>query len=95
MKFSKNQIFAATAIVLLSFLSILSVEAFHHHGEMESNDDCSICSFQLTSSHAPSLPQPPLLLPFVVVFALFVFSLLFTRIVVVSARGRSPPQILL
>ncbi len=84
--------------MFVAFLSVLAAEAFHHHDDgPENHDDCSLCSWQLTTSQAPSAPAPPVLGYFVSLFFIVVsFTPLFVPAVVSSLNsGRSPPSILL
>lgn len=91
----KISIFLACS-ALAAFLAILTIETFHHHESLEGSDDCTICSWQVTGSQAPSTPAPPpplipiLLVSLVFFFQPFVFSFHF-----ISPSGRSPPKNLL
>jgi hypothetical protein len=83
-----------SAVVLLSFVSVLLAETFHHHGELETEDNCAFCSFQLTGSQAPSTPAPPPLLPVMLLFfILFFLQPILVTFNFISPSGRSPPSI--
>ncbi len=98
MKFFRKNLFPFAAFMFVAFLSILAAEAFHHHDDgVEDHDDCPLCSWQLTTSQAPSAPAPPVLGYFVSVFYIVVALTPFFVPAVVSPlnSGRSPPSILL
>jgi hypothetical protein len=94
MNFFRKYLLGFSVIALLSFFTISSAEDFHHHDNLESQDDCAFCSFILTAAHAPSTPVPPVLFPLFLVFTLVVFQVFFTSFRSVSPRGRSPPTLL-
>lgn len=95
MNFFRKHLFPVAAAVLLALLTLLAVETSHHHGAMESNDDCSVCSWQQAGSHAVTTPILPLIF-FALVFAfLFTFEPLSLSFLFYSTSGRSPPQNLL
>jgi hypothetical protein len=92
----RKTLFPIAAFVLLSFLSVLLAETFHHHEGVETDNDCAFCSFQLTASQAPSVSPPPvLMLQFLVFSFVFIFPLLYLSPVFRFSSGRSPPSILL
>lgn len=94
MNFFRKYLLSFSVIALLSFFTISSAEDFHHHDNLESQDNCAFCSFILTAAQVPSTPVPPLLFPIFLVFSLFVFQVFFTSFRSVSPRGRSPPALL-
>ncbi len=84
------------AIILLPFLlSILVVEASHHHGRLEGNDHCALCVWQQTGAHVPAAPVPPLLFHALLFTFLFTFSPFYVSLTYFSPSGRSPPSNLL
>ncbi len=91
----RKHLLSLAAIVFLAFSSVLMAEGSHHHGNWENKDDCSVCSWQQTGSHAPSLPTVPTLFPVLLVFLLFFSESFFFSFSVTSPRGRSPPPNLL
>ncbi len=92
--FRKN-LLPLAAIVFLAFSSVLITEGAHHHGNWESKDDCSVCSWQQTGSQSPALPTAPMLFPTLLVFLLLFSESFFFSFNSISPRGRSPPAILL
>jgi hypothetical protein len=83
-------------VVLPFLLSILVVEAAHHHDRLEGSDHCALCVWQQSGSQAPTTPAPPVLGQ----IFLLVFIFTFTSIFVSSTKsfpslGRAPPQNLL
>lgn len=98
MNFLRKNLFPFTAFAFATFLSVLVIEGFHHHDDgLEGHDDCSICSWQVSGSQAPSTPAPPPLFHALALFvALFIFVLSApTSFVSFSTSGRAPPSILL
>ncbi len=96
MKFFRKYLFSFAAVAFLALVSVLVIEGAHHHDNLESHDDCSICSWQATGSSAPSTPIPPLLFHALLFVALFTFTSFFTSTTKsFSALGRAPPSILL
>lgn len=95
MNFFRKHLFPAAAILLLAFLTLLAVETAHHHGAMEDNDNCSVCSWQQTGSHAVATPVVSLVF-FALVFSfLFTFQPLTLSFLSYPTSGRSQPQNLL
>lgn len=93
MYFFKKQLSLISFIVLPFLLSILVVEAFHHHDRLEASDHCALCVCQQTGSQALHTPAPP---PLEQIF-LLVFLFTFTPTFVSSIKsfpsfGRAPPQ---
>lgn len=98
MNFFRKNLFPFTAFAFATFLSVLAIEGFHHHDDgLEGHDDCSICSWQVNGSQAPSTPAPPLLFQALLLFiALFIFTPSPpSTFVSFSTSGRAPPSILL
>ena len=96
MKAVRRYLIPLAILIGLSFCSVLIIEGSHHHENMESHEDCSLCSWQSMGSQAPSAPTPPAL-PFYVLILPFFFTftlLRFSRFSL-STPGRSPPAILL
>ena len=92
----KNLSTFLSAFVLCAFLSVLTLETSHHHGLLEGQDrDCSVCSWQQTGSQAVSTSIFPVLLPALMVFALFFPVSIYSSFTFISPRGRSPPLNLL
>jgi hypothetical protein len=90
----RKSLFFIAILSLLSFGSVLAAEAFHHHGDLEDHDNCSMCSFKATGSQAHSLPAfTPILVPLFLFFFLEVFQPLFTSHIFISPSGRSPPAL--
>ena len=92
-QFRKISLFVAL-LGLSAFASLSVAEAFHHHGALESHDDCSICSWQQVDSKATAAPHPPSLVPTLLsgVLSLVFYCVTFPRFIVAS--GRSPPVLL-
>ncbi len=79
--------------LLALFLSVLAMETSHHHGQLEDNDNCSMCAWQMTGSHAVASPTPPVLIPVVFVSLLFFLTYPFQSFQQIQPRGRSPPTL--
>jgi len=92
-RFRKISFFIAL-LGLTAFASLSVAENFHHHGALESQDDCAMCSWQQVDSKAVSAPHPPVLIPTLVAGLLFLafYFITFPRFIVAS--GRSPPVLL-
>ncbi|HUO58125.1 MAG TPA: hypothetical protein VMV05_08105 [bacterium] len=95
MRSFRNNLFLLTLVVLSAFLTVLILEGSHHHGSLESNGDCSLCSWQQTGSQAPSISHAPVLLPILLVFLLFFFQPTYISYTLLFPAGRSPPNHLL
>jgi len=83
------KILAAMMLVALFWASI--GESFHHHPNLESEDDCGYCHWNLTSSNAVVSAAVTQLFPL-----FFVLSFFFPEAIVVfrktlCAQGRAPP----
>jgi hypothetical protein len=88
----RNRYVPILSVVLISvFLSLLAVETSHHHGQLEENDNCSVCAWQATGSPDITAPVPPVLSPVLLVTVLFVFWNFFSFCSPIPSRGRSPP----
>ena len=88
----RKNLFSAALLVFLAFGSVVALEAFHHHGNLEDHDDCSICSFQATGSQAPSpTVLTPVLVPLFLFFVLEIFQPFFVSHIFIAPSGRSPP----
>jgi hypothetical protein len=74
-----------------AFLSLSIAENFHHHGDLESHDDCAMCSWQQADSKAVATATPPILTALFVVLVLEVVSFPWRSFNFVLAIGRSPP----
>ena len=95
MNFFRKHLFPTAAVLLLAFLTLLSLETSHHHGALEDNDNCSVCSWQQTSPSTTAFVSP--FLAFVALFfaMLFTFSPSPFSLFFLSIPGRSPPKNLL
>ena len=97
MGYFRRHFFPLTLIVLAAFLAVMTAESFHHHEKAgTSEQDCSLCSWQLNSSHAVTT----FVTPFIAFIALFFFTLhtfipSYFHTIFLSIPGRSPPPILL
>ncbi|HVZ80609.1 MAG TPA: hypothetical protein VHE12_07400 [bacterium] len=82
---------------LLALFLVLAMEAFHHHDDLESHDDCPLCAWQLTASNAASTPKLPTLFHSLFFVSVVVFTPLsfVPSIVSFPSVGRAPPSILL
>jgi hypothetical protein len=87
----KNYSAFISSVLLAVFISLLAVETSHHHGALEDNDNCSMCAWQMTGSQAIAAPTPPVLLPLILVTALFFFFPCLQFFKQIQSRGRSPP----
>jgi len=96
-KLFRKNLFSFVMFSLLAFFCVLAMEAFHHHDDLESRDDCALCAWQLTGSTAPSLPKPPTLFhsPLFVSIAVFTPLLFVSSFESFPSTGRAPPSILL
>jgi hypothetical protein len=93
-KLSLPALFAFAAL-----FGVLVLQSSHHHQDPTSDhqhrSDCSVCSWQQTSSNATNTPSPVVgFLPFVF-FILLLFSPFTYSTFCLSIPGRSPPQQLL
>ena len=96
MKFFRKNLFLFATVAFLSFVSVLAAEGAHHHDNLESHNDCSMCAWQSTGSSAPSIPVSPLVFFSLVFVFLFVFRpSVISSFVSFSNSGRAPPTILL
>lgn len=89
----RKHLLSLAILSFLAFFSVLVVEGPHHHGNLESKDDCSVCSWQQTGSQAPSAPTPPQLFQALLFAVLFTFSPVYFSTFFISPSGRSPPPI--
>jgi|GEM_PF-1332660 len=80
-----------STVLLAIFLSVLAVETSHHHGQLEENDNCSMCAWVMTGSQAVTAPAPPVLIPVILVSLLFFYSFFVQFFPLIQSRGRSPP----
>ena len=94
MNFFRKHLLPAAAILLLAFLTLLALETAHHHGAMEDNDNCSVCSWQQTGSHAVTTTILPLIFSAMVFAFIFTFRALSLSFLFYSTSGRSPPVLL-
>ncbi len=96
MGYFRKHLFSLAFVVLAAFLAVLTAESFHHHERAGTKEqDCSLCSWQLTSSNATATPVPFFFFyPLLAVF-LFTFKPLTLASVSIAPSGRSPPQNLL
>jgi hypothetical protein len=93
MNFFRKNSLGLAGFALGILLSILAAESFHHHEGVGAQDrDCSLCSWQVTSSNATTPVVP--ILPFFALVAILVlvFKTLTLTSFTLSPRGRSPPQ---
>ena len=88
--FRKISLFVAL-LRLTAFTSLSVAEAFPHHGDLESNDDCAMCSWQQVDSKATVSAAPPQLIPLFAVLVLEIVSFPWFSFQLVLASGRSPP----
>jgi hypothetical protein len=84
--------FTLALLCLSTFTPILVAEGFHHHADLKTHDDCSLCNWQQNNSQAPSSPLPPVLFFTFLVFRLFVSQPVFFSYLFISPFGRSPPS---
>jgi hypothetical protein len=89
-RFRKISFFIAL-LGLTAFASLSVAETFHHHGDLESHDDCAMCSWQQVDSKATISAAPPQLIPLFAVLILEIVSFSWFSFQVVRASGRSPP----
>ncbi|HVM32304.1 MAG TPA: hypothetical protein VMU88_04155 [bacterium] len=76
-----------------AFAAVSAAENFHHHGALESDDDCSFCSFAQTGSHSSMPTAIPVLVPTLLqLFVLFIFFAFSPSFVSLASCGRSPPD---
>jgi hypothetical protein len=96
MSFCRKYFFLFTALALLAFVSVLVIEGAHHHDNLESHNDCSLCAWQQTGSQAQSTPTPPPLLSMLLLVFFFTSTPFFIPIFKsFPSLGRAPPQNLL
>jgi hypothetical protein len=96
LSFSRKNLFPISILAITALLTLLVAEGAHHHGALEDNDGCSVCSWQMTGSQAPSTPLAPVLLPTILFFCvLYFFIPTFVSFNFISPTGRGPPQNLL
>jgi hypothetical protein len=96
MKFFRKNLFPFMTVAFLAFVSVLAIEAAHHHDNLESHSDCSLCAWQMMGSSAPSTPTPPVLFHALFLTAFFTFTpFVFSSVVSFFTSGRAPPQNLL
>ena len=89
--FRKISFFLAL-LCLSAFASVLAAEGFHHHGALESDDDCSFCSFVQTASHAHMPTAIPVLYPTLLqLFVAFIAVYFVPSTFSFFSSGRSPP----
>ena len=92
-RFRKISLFIAL-LGLTAFATLSVAETFHHHGDLESHDDCAMCSWQQADSKAVSIPHPPALIPTLVPELLFLAFYFIAAPRLITASGRSPPVLL-
>ena len=94
MVFFRKYLWPTASVLLLAFLTLLAVEASHHHGAAEDTDNCSVCNWQQTSPTTVTFVSP--FLAFVALFfaVLFTFTPSYFHMQVLSIPGRSPPVLL-
>ena len=77
-----------------AFLSLSLAENFHHHGDLESHDDCSLCSFAQTASHSSAPSVTPVLVPTLLeIFVSFTAFTFVPSVISFFSSGRSPPAL--
>lgn len=75
-----------------AFLSLSIAENFHHHGDLESHDDCAFCSFAQTGSHSSIPTATPVLVPTLLqIFITFTAFTFVPSVISFFSSGRSPP----
>ena len=92
MSLLRKNLFPISLLAVMALLTLLIAEGAHHHGALEDNDDCSVCSWQMTGSQSPSTPLPPLLFPTLLFFILYFFLPTFVSYNFITPSGRDPPQ---
>ena len=96
MKWFRKNLFLPTILVFSAFILVLVIESSHHHQDLESHDDCSICAWQATGSHAPNTPaSPSFSMQFLILSLGFTLPLFYFSRFSPAVPGRSPPYILL
>ena len=96
MRLLRKHLFPISFLVVMALFTLFITEGAHHHGALEDNDGCAVCSWQMTGSQAPSAPVPPVMLPlFLFIFTLFFRPSFFQSFVFIFPSGRSPPKNLL
>lgn len=90
-RFRKISFFIAL-LGLTAFASISVAETFHHHGALESHDDCAFCSFVQTGSHSSMPTTTPVLVPTLLeIFITFTAFTFVPSVISFFSSGRSPP----
>jgi len=96
MGYFRKHFFSLAFIVLASFLAVMTAQSYHHHeGTGTQERDCSLCSWQLTSSHATTSPVVPMLFSALSFVFSFSFKPSYFSLFSFPSPGRSPPQNLL
>lgn len=96
MKAIRRYLIPLAVLIGLSFFSVLILEGSHHHQNLESHQDCSLCSWQNTGSQAPSTNIPTILFFFSLFGFLFISTPKFVpSFVSFQPSGRAPPSNLL
>jgi hypothetical protein len=90
-RFRKISFFIAL-LGLTAFASLSVAETFHHHGDLESHDDCAFCSFAQTGSHSSMPTTAPVLVPTLLqIFITFTAFTFVPSVISFFSSGRSPP----
>ncbi len=94
MKFTQRTLCLTAIFSVAVFLTVLTKESNHHYKKGQDHN-CSLCSWQLSSSQATVTPVVPFFFCPLLFALLFVFKSPIFSFVSISPSGRSPPQILL